>query len=59
MAERRLDVVPGVGCGMPQPTDSARAAGLLFKPYSKVSACGRRVGGLRRNQRLTHPTSKS
>jgi len=36
---------------MPQPTDSARVAGLLFKPCSKVSACGRRIGGLRRKQR--------
>ena len=36
---------------MPQPTDSARVAGLLFKPNFKVSACGRRVGGLRRKQR--------
>ncbi len=36
---------------MPQPTDSARAVGLVFKAYSEGSAYGRRVGGLRRKQR--------
>ena len=29
----------------PQPADSGSAAGLLANSFSKVSACGRRVGG--------------
>jgi len=40
------------------PTDSARAAGFLSKTSSKVSACGRRVGGVTtQTARLTHLTS--
>jgi len=40
---------------LPQPTDSARATGLLSKLYSKVSACGRRIVGYAANSAANPP----